>query len=338
MQLRSGNTISLEEIVSERNLLGFCCAAAFSVGVLAIPAQSAWAEGPGAPAKVNPATQPVTGAVELHNAAYLVREVVYNELHDHDTHGYWRFWVERHAGRDTQLAEEVETADGPMTRLEASNGQPLTAQLRQDEDRRIGRLLSSPGEQAQHLKEYTDDEHRIARILALLPDAFIYEPAEVEGKSPQMPECDCYHMHFHPNPDYPAHSIEARIFHAMAGDLWISVQNKRLVRLDGRLQENVDFGYGILGRLYKDGWFRLERTKVSSGVGNGDWKTQRLEVHMNGRAMLFKTIARETSEVRGGFTPVPPGLSLQQAAVLVKEPGLPLGVASALPASMATSR
>jgi len=153
-----------------------------------------------------------------------------------------------------------------------------------------------------------------------------------------MPECPCYHMRFRPNPDYPAHSIESRIFHAMAGDLWISVDHKRLVRLDGKLRENVDFGYGILGRLYKDGWFRLERTHVDAAAGengNGDWKTQRLEVHMTGRAMLFKTIARETSEVRGGFTPVPAGLSLQQAATLVRQP---VAAPAAQAAALVTSR
>jgi len=199
----------------------------------------------------------------------------------------------------------------------------------EDENRRLERLLNSSNEQAQHRKEYAEDEHRIGRILALLPDAFEYEPAQLE----MLSEGACYHMRFHPNPTYPAHSIEARIFHAMAGDLWISVQNKRLVRLDGKLQENVDFGYGILGRLYKDGWFRLERTRVG-GSGAGDWKTQRLEIHMNGRAMLFKTIARETSEVRGGFTAVPSGLSLQQAASLLGEPRL---AKNAVPTAMVTT-
>ena len=86
------------------------------------------------------------------------------------------------------------------------------------------------------------------------------------------------------------------------------------------------------------GWFRLERTHVNSaanGSGNGDWKTQRLEVHMIGRAMLFKTIARETSEVRGGFSPVPSGLSLLQAAILVNQP---ISMPVAQPVALATSR
>lgn len=333
--------------MSLRKLIGFCCvtavlgpalASVMAAGETPLAVRSAVGT---APPKAGPAAGSSREATQraLPNSAYLVREVVYNELHDHDTHGYWRYWIERHLSKETQLHQAVETAEGPVARLELSNGRPLSADARDDEDRRIEHLLNSPTEQARHRKEYSDDEHRIGRILALLPDAFLYEPVEEEPKTAQMAECPCFHMHFHPNPDYPTHSIESRIFHAMSGELWISADHKRLVRLDGKLQENVDFGFGIFGRLYKDGWFRLERTHVNSagvaGPGNGDWKTQRLEVHMIGRAMLFKTIARETSEVRGGFTPVPSGLSLQQAAALVREPAI---AAAARPAALLTSR
>lgn len=317
-----------------RKLIGFCCVIA--VLILEVASISASGESPYAsrnvPAKAGgnsaapsqKSNESGTTASSPSDSAYMVREVVYNELHDHDTHGYWRYWIERHSGNETQLHEEVETPEGPIARLKLSDGHPVSRSVREDEDRRIEHLLTSPSAQAQHRKEYADDEHRIGRILALLPDAFLFDAPETEANSRQMPECSCYHLRFHPNPDYPARSIESRVFHAMTGDIWISVDHKRLVRLDGKLQDNVDFGYGILGRLYKDGWFRLERTHVNAagaaGSGNGDWKTQRLEVHMLGRAMLFKTIARETSEVRGGFSPVPSGLSLQQAAELVRQP------------------
>jgi hypothetical protein len=246
----------------------------------------------------------------------LVREVVYNELHDHDTHGYWRYWIEKHQGRESSLQEQVESADGPVTRIVASNGKPAASTMNAEEDHRLARLLDSPSEQAEHRKAYSEDEHRIARILALLPDAFLYQQQADQNLDTVL----CHHLRFQPNPAYPAHSIEARIFHAMSGELWIGADSKRLVRLDGQLQENVDFGYGILGRLYKGGWFRLDRTEVGAGGGLADWKTQRLEIHMQGRAMLFKTIARETSEIRGGFTPLP-RLTLQQAVSLVRADG-----------------
>jgi hypothetical protein len=234
-----------------------------------------------------------------------VREVVYNELHDHDRHGYWRYWIERRVQKETRLEEQVETADGPITRLSLTNGHPLSPENQKSEQARLNHLLISPQEQARHHQEYADDEKRIGRIVALLPDAFLYEYAGEEN--------GCHRLRFRPNPAYSAHSIEARIFHAMSGDLWVDARSKRMARLDGTLGENVDFGFGILGRLYKGGWFRLERTQVSST----DWKTERLEVHMLGRAMLFKTIARETSEVRGGFVAVPGGLNVAQGVALL---------------------
>lgn len=241
-------------------------------------------------------TQPLDSVA----AATLVREVVYNELHDHERHGWWRYWVEKHAQKETRLEEQVETKDGPVTRTVMRNGRPVEPQEQEQEEAKLHELMSSPGELQSHRQAYLDDEKRIGRILALLPDAFLYEDAGEEK--------GLRHLKFRPNPNFPPHSIEARIFHAMQGELWIDPRMKRLAQLSGHLEENVDFGYGILGRLYKGGWFELRRVQVEGS----DWKTERLEVHMNGRAMLFKTIARETSEVRGGFVAVPAEMNLAQ--------------------------
>lgn len=237
--------------------------------------------------------------------AQLVREVVYNELHDHENHGYWRYWIERRSGLEIRLEDQIETAEGPVARLSQSNGRPLDAARAMAEEARLSSLINSPAEQARYRQQVAQDENRIGRIVALLPSAFLYEYAGEES--------GCYRLRFRPDPNYPARSIEARIFHALSGELWVSQRYKRLARLDGHIEENVDFGFGILGRLYKGGWFRLERTRVSPT----DWKTERLEVHMSGRAMLFKTIARETSEVRGGFVPAPAGMNLAQGVQLL---------------------
>jgi len=43
------------------------------------------------------------GAQQHESAAQLVREVAYNELHDHERHGYWRYWVEKHTPNETRL-------------------------------------------------------------------------------------------------------------------------------------------------------------------------------------------------------------------------------------------
>ena len=102
-------------------------------------------------------------------AGQLVREVVYNEEHDHQRHGFWRYWVERRTQTGTRLEEQVETADGPISRLAANDGQPLDAEAQREEEERLERLLNSPNEQARHVKQYDEDEERIGRVLALLP-------------------------------------------------------------------------------------------------------------------------------------------------------------------------
>ena len=240
-------------------------------------------------------------------AGQLVREVVYNELNDHSRHGFWRYWVERQSPAGTLVEDQVETADGPIARLALVNGRALTPDAEQQEQERLGRLLNSRDEQARQSRQYDEDEERIGRILGLLPTAFVYE---YDGE-----ENGCYRLRFRPNPADQAHTIEARIFHAMSGTLWVDARSKRLARLEGHVDENVDFGFGVLGRLYKGGWFRLVRERV----GATDWKTTSLEVHMNFRALFVKTFARETSEARGGFMPVPAGMSLEQGLALLDQ-------------------
>ncbi len=89
---------------------------------------------------------------------------------------------------------------------------------------------------------------------------------------------------------------------------------KRMVKLEGRMEQDLNFGFGLLGRVNKGGWFLMERMQVSPA----EWKTCRLEVHMSGRAVLFKTVAHDTSEIRGGFTPLPAGLTLKQGVHILR--------------------
>lgn len=236
----------------------------------------------------------------------LVSEVVYNELHDHEHHGYWRYRIERRTAEGFATEEQVETADGPVKWVTGGNGQPLKGAAREEEQARLERLMASSQEQARHLHDYNKDEERIGRIVRMLPNAFLYE---YDGE-----ENGCFRLRFRPNPDYPSHSIEARIFHSMSGVLLVDARYKRLAGLEGHIDQNVDFGFGILGRIYKGGWFNLQRVRVSST----DWKTDRLEMHLNIRALLVTSFARETSETRGGFEAVPAEMSIAQGVALLE--------------------
>lgn len=252
-----------------------------------------------ATATAAPASQPAEPAQQL------VREVVYNELHDHDAHGYWRYWIRASAGDGAQLAEVVETPAGPIKRVVLDHGHP--PQNSQVELARLQALANSPDEQASHRQAYAQDEKRVRSILGILPDAFCFDDlGEQNG---------IRHLRFRPNPAYSAHTIEARVFHSVTGDLWIDMRMKRMTRIEGRLDQDLNFGFGLLGRVDRGSWFRMERRQVSPT----EWKTAELAIHMSGRAVIFKTIARDTDEVRGGFTRVPADWTVAQSVQLLEQ-------------------
>jgi hypothetical protein len=237
----------------------------------------------------------------------LVSETVYNELQDHSSHGYWRYWVRQQAQNGSYIEVQVETVDGPVGHLLQQNGQPLDEQHEQLESARLLNLRNSPSQQASHRQAFIEDDQRIGRILALLPDAFLYQDAGIEN--------DCRRLRYTPNPKYSAHGMEARVFHQLRGDLWIDLRMKRIRRFDGHLDDNVDFAFGVLGRVSKGSWFSMTRAQVSPK----EWKTDHFESHVNGRALLFKTIARDITEVRGGFETVPPAMTLVQGLKVLEQ-------------------
>src|ERR1035437_2494345 len=100
----------------------------------------------------------------------------------------------------------------------------------------------------------------------------------------------------------------------MAGTILVDPQQKRLAHLNGRLVGNVNFGFGILGRLAKGGTFEIERTQVSSS----HWKTQLVDIQVSGRMLLFKTVSKQQRETRSDFELAPKDLDVRQAEDLLQ--------------------
>jgi hypothetical protein len=237
----------------------------------------------------------------------LIKDVVYNELVDHRQHGFFEYVDAKRLGQQTIVKAEVETRTGRISRMLSTDGKPLTADEEAEESRRLETLLRDPSQQQKLLRDYQGDEDRIARIVALLPNGFLYKYDGIEG--------DDIRLRYEPNPDFKPPTYEARVFHGMAGTIWVNAREKRLSRLEGRLVSNVDFGYGLLGRLDKGGTFNMERVKVAGG----GWKTSVLDVHITGHVILLKSIGKDQEEVRSQFRQVPSDISLEQAETMLNQ-------------------
>ena len=149
------------------------------------------------------------------------------------------------------------------------------------------------------------DSRKSAELLKMLPDAFLFMEDGRQGNSVRLK--------FRPNPKYRPPSSESKVFHHMEGILLIEAKQIRLVRLSGTLVSDVDFGFGILGKLQKGGTFEVIQTEVAPN----DWEVSLLDVHISGRALFFHTIGEQQHEVKSQFEPVRPDLGVAEAAARV---------------------
>lgn len=241
-------------------------------------------------------------------AQKLVADVIYNELQDRGCDSFWEYRSERVSANQNIVREQVETAEGPIFRVIEDHGSPLDAAEREREDQRLRDLVDRPGAMDRVKQEHEQDEERLRSVMQMLPSAFLFT---YDGAS----EGDSVRISFRPNPAFVPSGYEARIVHALGGTLTVNQRLKRMVDMDGRLVERVDFGYGILGHVEKNGTFEIHREQVSAT----HWKTDLVEVHIQGKVLLFKNVTKDQREARSDFHPVPHDISVAAAKELLDQ-------------------
>ena len=235
----------------------------------------------------------------------LIKDVVYNELQERRQISLWQYHVEKRVVSQTTVAREVETVSGPVDRVFERQGKPLDQAAQKRETERLNNLLRNPSELARMKQEHQAEEQRLQRLIAAMPDAFTYAYDGTADGS--------LRLSFRPNPAYNPPTYETRVYHALAGEIWIEPQMKRLVKIDAHILTEIDFGYGLFGRIEKGGTFQIERARVAPNR----WKTTVLDVHISGRVIFFKAINKEQNEVRSGFQPVPSDLGVPAAVAIL---------------------
>jgi hypothetical protein len=203
----------------------------------------------------------------------------------------------------------VETRDGDVARLVSINDGPLSPQDEQNEAARLQTLLSDPSLQRHRQQREQGDTERARKVMRALPDAFLYTYAGIvdtqQGQS--------YRLSFQPNPSFDPQDLEAQVLKGMAGEMWIDVAQHRVTRLEGKRIRDVDYGWGILGKLDQGGTLLLEQ----ADVGNHQWRTTHMVLIMNAR-FLIKTVKLDTTLELSQFTPVTSGMSYQQAIQMLE--------------------
>ncbi len=243
------------------------------------------------------AAQPTTDALAA------LRVAVQTEIAaDAEDHSRWRY-------RDDQqdlgtVSIVVQTDAGSVKRLISRGGQPLSPVDARAEDDRIRHFIHDPSRLAKQRKDGEQDDKSARELLAMLPDAFTWS---VESENAAAVK-----LHFEPRADFRPPNLQAKVLSAMNGVVVIDRAQHRIETISGRLTQDVVFGFGFLGRLRAGGTFRVERRELAPGV----WQITETHVHIDGRALLFKSIGEQQDEIQTEYTRVPSGTTLEQAAAM----------------------
>jgi hypothetical protein len=238
----------------------------------------------------------------------IVQKVVDTERNENrNDHSQW-IYLDHSVKPKTQLLQWVATTPhGDVDRILVKDGRELPEPEQQS---LIQKFLHDPHAQNKQIAENAHDYQQVDDLLRLLPDGFIWV---VLRTTP-----DETTLHFVPNPNFHPPTREARVFSAAAGDLVVDNHQHRIRSVHGTLVHDVTFGGGLLGRLKQGGSFAIEQQQVAPSL----WQLTLIHIHLDGNALLFKSISFQEDEDRSRFTQASNGTTLDQAAIAVMhQPG-----------------
>ena len=220
-----------------------------------------------------------------------------------------RFRLRKVSPRLTSTKEIIETKDGAVARLVARFDKPLSSADEQAEQARLDALLADPSRQVHRKHGEDEDMDLLLKLLRMLPKAFVYQYAGV-ATGPAGP---VQRFTFRPNPGFDPPDLESQALTALTGEIWIDAAQERVTRLEGHLQQDTNYGWGILGKLNKGGSILLEQTDL----GGQQWRISRFQMVMSLR-ILVKSKSFDTLEEMTDYAPVPVGMDYKQAIQMLR--------------------
>ncbi len=237
-----------------------------------------------------------------------MRAVVANELKaDADDHSRWMYRDENGVPNRNTLKLVIQTAQGDLSTTVETDGHPLPQEQQKADEQRMDAFVHDASLRHQQKQSHEQDAAKASALTKMLPDAFLWTYAGQNGTETTL--------HFKPDPQFKPPTREARVFAAMEGTMVVDTEQKRIKELKGKLTRDVNFGYGLLGKLEKGGTFEIERQQIAPRI----WAITATHVHIHGHALIFKSIGEEQDEVTSHYHPTPPSLSLEAAAKMLKD-------------------
>jgi hypothetical protein len=225
------------------------------------------------------------------DANRIVQQAVRTELAaDASDHTHWLYYEVDHKPELNVKQWVAGTSIGDLKRVIEKNGVAIS---KASQSTKISNYIGNADAQAKQRKSGQHDDQQATQMLKLLPQAFVWTKAGEQGNNTIL--------RFKPNPQFNPPTWESRVFAAMAGEMEVDNSQHRIVSLKGRMIHSVKFWGGLLGALQSGGSFDVERREV----GGGEWSITETHVHIEGHALIFKSISEQEDDVKSKFKELP---------------------------------
>jgi hypothetical protein len=295
-------------LANRLGILQLAVVPALLVGLL-----SAKMMGGGRPQHGSPSSQQLPAAP----AAEVVKRCIDRELEVAADPPKYMFLMRRKTAHVLETKLMVQTNEAFAGRVLSYNDQPMSDEGRKLEDARVDRFVKDPEELRKKQREEHDNRERLNRILRAMPEALLYEYDGFEPATAGLGHKgeELVRVKFRPNPDYDPPTRVEQLLTGMAGTILLDPERQRMARIDGSLQKEVAFGWGILGHLDKGGRILMEQGELS----DGNWVLRHFMMRFTGKVLFFKSIDVNTTETSWDFHRVADDLSFAQGVDLLKK-------------------
>ncbi|TAM80594.1 MAG: hypothetical protein EPN47_15145 [Acidobacteria bacterium] len=244
------------------------------------------------------------------DARELVKQVTANEGRARrDPRNYYKFVQKEVTPEGSETTVQIETPQGEVGKLVSINNKPPSQSKCRTDANSLKRLVTDSNTQHRRLREQKEQTDRIEKLMAAVPDAFVFE------NHGQQQGTGWIEIKFYPNPQFQPQSRESYLLKGMRGTLWVDPESRRLAKIDGALFKDVKFGWGFLASLYQGGHFEMEQSKVPGG----SWKQTLLQVDLDGSKLVFGQLHVHFKDLSQSFVRLPDTPTLAEAVSMLEQ-------------------
>ena len=243
------------------------------------------------------------------SARELMREVARNEERSYQNpRSYYKYVEKTTTPKGSETSIQIETPYGKVSEVISKNGKPPSQERCQSDSNSLKKLAADPQAQKRRLREQKQDADRLNKLIASVPEAFIFQ---YDGK---QKDSNLAKIKFRPDPQFEPHSHEVALLKGMRGIAWVDPSSRRLVKIEGTLVKDVNFGWGFLASFHRGGHFVMQQSKISGGI----WKQTFLQVDFDGTKLLFGQLHVHFKEWSQSFDRLPDHPTLAQAVNMLE--------------------